>query len=163
MMEYHLAQVNTAKMNADLDDPIMSGFVQRLDEINTLADDSKGFVWRFESVTGDATYLRPFDDKRILFNMSVWETLEDLRHYVYRSTHLELLKAKENWFTKLAEAHLALWWIPQGNLPSVEEALEKLRLIQARGVSPDAFTFAKPYPMPNKAPQPTSSLHGNRS
>lgn len=152
MMEYHLAQVNTARMNADLDDPLMSGFVQRLDEINTLADDSKGFVWRFKTAMGDATYLRPFDDQRILFNMSVWETLEDLRHYVYRSTHLELLKAKENWFTKLAEAHLALWWIPQGNLPSVEEALEKLRLIQARGSSPDAFTFAKPYPMPNKVP-----------
>lgn len=147
----HLAQVNTARMNAELDDPLMSGFVQRLDEINTLADDSKGFVWRFKTATGDATYLRPFDDKRILFNMSVWETLEDLKHYVYRSTHLELLKAKENWFTKLAEAHLALWWIPQGSLPSVEEALEKLRLIQAKGPSPDVFTFAKPYPMPSKA------------
>lgn len=154
-MEYYLAQVNTAKMNAELDDPLMSGFAQRLDEINTLADDSKGFVWRFETATGDAIYLRPFDDKRILFNMSVWQTLEDLRHYVYRSTHLELLKAKENWFTKSNEAHLALWWIPQGNLPSVEEALEKLRLIQAKGPSADAFTFAKPYPMPNKAPQPT--------
>ena len=155
-MEYHLAQVNTAKMNADLDDPIMSGFVQRLDEINALADGSKGFVWRFQTEAGDATYLRPFDDKQILFNMSVWETLEDIKDYVYTSKHVELLKSKANWFKKLGEAHLALWWIQEGHMPSVEEALEKLRLIKAKGPSPDAFTFAEPYPRPNKMLQPTS-------
>lgn len=137
-------------MNADLDDPVMSGFVQRLDEINRLADDSKGFVWRFQSAEGDATYLRPFEDKRILFNMSVWETLEDLRNYVYTSRHVELLKSKASWFTKLSEAHLALWWIQKGHIPSVDEALEKLRL-KAKGPSLDAFTFARPYPEPNKA------------
>ena len=154
-MDYHLAQVNTAKMNADLDDPIMSGFVQRLDEINALADDSKGFVWRFQTAEGGATYLRPFEDERILFNMSVWETLEDLRNYVYMSRHVELLKSKASWFTKLGEAHLALWWIQKGHIPSVEEAIEKLSLIKANGPSLDAFTFARPYPEPNKALQPT--------
>lgn len=156
-MEYHLAQVNTAKMNAELDDPIMSGFVQRLEEINVLAENSKGFVWRFQTETGNATYMRPFDDTRILFNMSVWETVEDLRNYVYVSNHVELLKSKENWFTKLGEPHLALWWIQKKHFPSVEEALEKLRLIKAKGPSPDAFTFAKPYPKPNKMFNPTNA------
>ena len=145
-MEYQLAQVNVARMNADLDDPIMSGFVQRLDEINALAEASKGFVWRFKTEAGDATYLRPFEDQRILFNMSVWETLEDLKEYVYASKHVELLKSKANWFTKISEPHLALWWVQKDHIPSVEEALEKLRLIKARGPSADAFTFAKPYP-----------------
>ena len=147
-MEYQLAQVNTAKMNADLDDPIMSGFVQRLDEINTLAEGSKGFVWRLQTEEGDATYLRPFDDARILFNMSVWETLEDLRGYVYASKHIELLKSKASWFAKLGEPHLALWWVNKGHIPSVEEALEKLKVIKANGPSAEAFTFAKPYPKP---------------
>jgi len=150
-MEYQLAQVNTAKMHADLDDPIMSGFVARLDEINALADGSKGFVWRFQTEAGDATYLRPFADTRILFNMSVWETPEDLRDYVYASKHLELLKAKTDWFTKLGEPHLALWWIQKNHLPSVDEALEKLQMIKANGSSPDVFTFATPYPKPNQA------------
>ena len=144
-MEYQLAQVNVARMNADLDDPIMSGFVQRLDEINALAEASKGFVWRFKTEAGDATYLRPFEDQRILFNMSVWETLEDLKEYVYASKHVELLKLKANWFSKINEPHLALWWVQKDHIPSVEEALEKLRLIKARGPSADAFTFAKPY------------------
>ena len=70
-MEYHLAQVNIAKMIAGLDDPVMTGFVERLDEINSLADQSKGFVWRFQTEQGDATYLRPYEDDSILFNMGV--------------------------------------------------------------------------------------------
>jgi len=148
-MEYHLAQVNVAKMNADIEDPIMSGFVKRLEEINTLADISKGFIWRFKTDVGDATYLRPFDDTRILFNMSMWETVDDLRNYVYASKHLELLKSKDDWFMKLGEAHLALWWIEKGHMPSVEEALGKLALIKAGGPSQEAFTFAKPYLKPS--------------
>ena len=163
LVDYHLAQVNIARMNADLDDPIMSGFVQRLKEINALADNSRGFVWRFQTVEGDATYLRPFEDKRILFNMSVWETVEHLKEYVYASKHVELLKSKASWFTKLDEVHLALWWIPEGQTPSVEGALEKLQIIKTNGSTPDAFTFAKPYPKPNKALQPTSPLTRRRS
>lgn len=150
-MEHNLAQVNIARMNADLDDPIMSGFAQRLDEINALADGSKGFVWRFQTEAGDTTYLRPFDDQRILFNMSVWETLEDLKGYVYTSKHIELLKSKANWFKKLGETHLALWWILKGHTPTVDEALEKLRYIKANGPSPAAFTFAHAYPKPEQA------------
>jgi heme-degrading monooxygenase HmoA len=145
-VEYHLVQVNTAKMKADLEDPIMSGFVERLDEINTLADNSKGFVWRFQTDEGDATYLRPYEDKRILFNMSVWETIDDLKNYVYSSKHLELLKSKNSWFSKLGEAHLALWWIEKGKVPTVQEALDKLNLIQKKGPSPDVFNFSKPFP-----------------
>ncbi len=147
-MDYQLAQVNIARMKADLDDPVMSGFVQRLDEINALADSSAGFVWRFQADTGNATYLRPFEDQRILLNLSVWATLEDLKHYVYGSKHLELLRSKTAWFTKLSEAHLALWWIQKGHLPSVGEALEKLRLIQQTGTSPDAFSLVQSYPKP---------------
>jgi len=94
-MEYHLAQVNIAKMLTDLNDPVMYGFVQRLEEINLLADSSAGFVWRYQSDEGDATYLRPYEDKNILFNMSVWESLEALKSYVYDSAHLELLKLRK--------------------------------------------------------------------
>jgi len=150
-MEYQLAQVNVARMISDLDDPAMAGFASRLDEVNTLADYSEGFVWRFRVGDGDATYLRPFDDARILFNLSVWESLEDLKGYVYSSSHLELLQSKAKWFAKLGEPHMALWWIEKGRLPSVEEALEKLSVIRANGPSRDAFTFADPYPRPDAA------------
>ncbi|HEY7816818.1 MAG TPA: DUF3291 domain-containing protein, partial [Vicinamibacteria bacterium] len=101
----HLAQVNIARMIDDLDSPVMSGFVARLAEINALADGSPGFVWRLQTDQGDATYLRPYDDDRILFNLSVWEDVETLRQYVYRSAHRELLRSRRQWFTSLEQAH----------------------------------------------------------
>lgn len=70
-MTDHLAQLNIARMRAPLDDPIMSGFVDQLDHINSVAEQSPGFVWRLQTETGDATAIRIFDDDHILVNMSV--------------------------------------------------------------------------------------------
>src|SRR5262245_52447199 len=122
MSKMHLAQVNIARMKGPLDSPVMAGFVARLDEINALADRSPGFVWRLQTGEGDATYLRPYDDDRILFNLSVWESIEHLRQYVYRSAHAEVLRSRQEWFRKFESVHLALWWVPPGHLPSVDEA-----------------------------------------
>src|SRR5437764_2790129 len=96
----HLAQVNIGRIKAPLDDPIMAGFVSRLDDINALAETTPGFVWRLQTDEGNATALRPYDDDRILVNLSVWRTMEELREFVYRSRHVELLRAREEWFEK---------------------------------------------------------------
>lgn len=146
MAEFHIAQVNIARMKAALDDPVMSGFVARLEEINALADRSSGFVWRLQTSGGDATYLRPYDDDRILFNLSVWETIEDLKQYVYRSVHVELLRQKDAWFEKFAGVYFALWWIPAGHIPGVDEAKKRLAHLEANGPAPFAFTFNKSFP-----------------
>ena len=105
MAKLHLAQVNIARMKAPLEDPIMSGFVARLDEINALADHSPGFIWRFQTSEGNATYLRPYDDDRILFNMSVWDSMESLKNYVYDTAHVELFRNRQAWFEKFAGTH----------------------------------------------------------
>src|SRR5579871_6617364 len=99
-------------MRAPLEDPLMAGFVNRLDEINALADLSPGFVWRLQTPAGNATYLRPYNDDRILVNMSVWESIEALKNFVYRSAHKELFRQRQDWFEKLAGASVALWWVP---------------------------------------------------
>ena len=79
---HHVAQVNIARMRAPLDDPLMAGFVALLDEVNAAADQSPGFVWRLQTEEGNATYLRPYDDDRILFNLSVWKSIDELKGYV---------------------------------------------------------------------------------
>jgi Domain of unknown function (DUF3291). len=117
---YHLAQINIAKPVADLESPVMTGFVSRLDEINALAERTKGFVWRLKSEAGDASSIRVFDDPQVLINMSVWETLDDLKRFVYRTAHLELLRNREAWFKRLSQQHQAAWWIPAGEFPSPE-------------------------------------------
>ncbi len=148
MARFRLAQVNIARMRAPLDDPLMEGFAGRLDEINALADASPGFVWRLQSDDGDATALRVFDDESILINMSVWESVEALRTFAYHTTHRELLQGREQWFEQAEGPYLALWWIPVGTEPAVEDAKERLSLLAEKGPSPDSFTFAKPYPPP---------------
>jgi len=141
MPTFHLAQMNIARAKAPLDDPLMAGFVARLEEINALAERSAGFVWRPPTSERDATYIRPYDDERILVNMSVWETVEHLRQYVYRSAHAELLRPRYTWFERLDGAYLALWWIPAGHRPSMDEAKQRLAHLDAHGPTPFAFTF----------------------
>jgi hypothetical protein len=146
MSNLHIAQVNIARMNAPLDDPIMAGFVARLDDINALADRSPGFVWRLQSPAGNATYLRPYDDDRILFNLSVWQTIDQLKQYVYHSAHAELLRQRREWFEKFTGVYVAVWWVPAGHRPSVDEAKKRLAHLDAHGPAPFAFTFRQTYP-----------------
>jgi uncharacterized protein DUF3291 len=55
---FQLAQVNIGRARGEMTDPIMAGFVNRLVEINALADASPGFVWRLQTEDGDATVMR---------------------------------------------------------------------------------------------------------
>jgi hypothetical protein len=145
---YHLAQVNIAHARASLEDPIMAGFINELPEINALADASPGFIWRLQSETGDNTYLRPYDDPLIIFNLSVWESVDARKQYVYRSQHAAAVRNRKLWFEKMDTAHFARWWIPAGHIPSAEEAKQRLFYRQQHGDSALAFSFARPDEMP---------------
>jgi hypothetical protein len=141
----HIAQVNVARMHAPLDDPVMAGFVARLAEINALADRSPGFVWRLQTEEGDATYLRPYDDDRVLFNLSVWETVEHLKEYVYKTAHGEVMRQRRQWFEKFGGTSMALWWVKAGHIPSVAEAKQRLEYLQENGETAHAFTFKRTF------------------
>jgi hypothetical protein len=144
---YHIAQVNIGRVRAPIEDPLMVGFVNRLDEINALADRSPGFVWRLQTSAGNATYFRPYpEDDQILVNMSVWETIEALRHYVYKTAHAELLRQRESWFEKFVGTYTALWWVPVGHRPGLEEAKQRLAHLEKHGPTQFAFTFKTTFP-----------------
>ena len=146
---YQLAQANIARMRAPLESAVMEGFRSQLERINAVADASPGFVWRLQSDEGDATAIRAFDDPLMLVNMSVWESLEALHAYVYKSEHVGPLRGRRAWFEPLTgQASLALWWIPGGHTPTVAEAVERLGLLCARGPTADAFSFREPFPPP---------------
>ncbi len=155
---YHLAQVNIAHMLAPLDDPLMAGFVEQLDTINALADASPGFVWRFQSAEGNATSVRAYDDPRILFNMSVWESLEALTAYVYASAHRPVMQHRRQWFARSDGPYMALWWTPRGHIPTVEEAKERLDHLRTHGPTPFAFAFKTPFPAPDGSSAPRAQL-----
>jgi len=141
--QHHLAQANIARARAPLTDALMRGFVEQLDYINSVADRAPGFVWRLQTPEGDSTAIRVFDDPLIIFNMSVWESVEALYAYAFESDHLGPVRDRRNWFTRMDRAHSVLWWVRAGELPSVEEAERRLRSLEAKGPTSDAFTFAQ--------------------
>lgn len=137
----HIAQVNIGRVRAPLDSELMQSFVARLDEINALADNAPGFVWRLKSDQGPSSYLRPYDDERLLINMSVWESVEALKEYVYRTAHAEVLRQRRDWFETFEGASMAMWWVPPGHIPTIDEAKERLAHLEAHGPTKFAFTF----------------------
>lgn len=144
MALYQLAQLNIASMLQPLESPGMADFVANLERINALAEASPGFVWRLQDEAGDATAIRPFGEE-VLVNLSLWRDVEALRDYVYKSAHAEMLKRRAEWFARMGEAHMVLWWVPAGHLPSVEEAATRLRLLREQGPSVQAFSFRQTF------------------
>ena len=141
-MKKLLAQLNIARMQSNsINDPLMADFVAQLDTINTLAENSKGFVWRLKDEEGNATNIHPFDDNRIIINMSVWESIEDLMEYAYKSAHAVVMKDRSKWFEKFGKPSMVLWYIDEGHIPTVQEARERLEFLQENGASEYAFDF----------------------
>ena len=151
MAAHHLAQVNVATLRAPLDGPELAGFVAQLEPVNALADRSPGFVWRLQTEDGDATAIRPYEDDRVMVNLSVWASFEALRTFVYATRHLEVMRHRRQWFSRMADPYLALWWVPAGAIPTVAEAKERLELLTRQGPTADAFTFRIPFPEPADA------------
>jgi hypothetical protein len=153
---WQLAQVNIGRVRGEMTDPVMAEFVARLPDINALADQSPGFVWRLQTEDGDATAVRPYADARILINLSVWADLAALRAYVYRSAHASVMRRRREWFERFDGVYVALWWVPAGHRPSVEEAAARLAHLQAHGPTPYAFSFTRPFDAEGRpAPQET--------
>jgi hypothetical protein len=138
-----LAQVNIARMLAPMDSPVMSDFVANLDPINRLAESSPGFIWRLKDDTNNATSIKVFDDEFIIINMSVWESVDSLFNYVYKSDHVRVFRRKPEWFEKMTEMHMALWFIEPGQYPTPQQAEERIIYLRENGETPYAFTFKK--------------------
>jgi hypothetical protein len=143
---HHLAQINVARMLYPLDDSRMAGFVARLDRINALADAAPGFVWRLQDESGNATGLSRFPDPMMLANMSVWRSVEALFEFVYQSGHTEPLRLRKAWFEKPAQAQMAVWWLPAGQLPTLADGRARLEHLRRHGPTAYAFTFRHRFP-----------------
>jgi len=145
---WYLAEINIARARAPLTDPLMAGFVARLDEINQLAEKSPGFIWRLTGEGGSASsYLHLDHDERLIVNMSVWTSVEALHQYVYRSGHAAVYRARRDWFEPLG-VPFALWWIKIGEIPSVDDGRRRLEMLARLGPTPDAFTFKQRFEPP---------------
>jgi Domain of unknown function (DUF3291) len=139
----HLAELNIGRTVAPIDSPLMAGFVSALDEINALAESSPGFVWRLKTDDNNATSLHPYRDPLVIVNLSVWETVEDLKVYAYQSRHVHFVRRRHEWFESFEKPYMVMWWIPAGSVPTIEEAKARLEHITHHGPTAHAFNFHK--------------------
>lgn len=140
-----LAQLNIADAKFETDADQMTGFTGRVDAINALADRAPGFIWRMVDDGPEDGALSLRMEGHALVNMSVWENIESLFNFVYRTAHTKVMQGKRDWFTSIPREHMVLWWIEHGHIPDLDQAKAKLDLIRANGPSPDAFSFALPF------------------
>lgn len=146
---HQLAQINVARMiGVNIDDPIMKEFVDNLDRVNELAESSSGFVWRLKDESNNASSFNPYNDEQIIINISVWEDVESLEQFTYKTFHTDFLKRRKEWFMKYGQAHFALWWIEKGQFPTIDQAVERLEYLQKNGPSEYAFSFKQRYNQP---------------
>ena len=156
--DWHLAQINIGKMVAPQGDPVVQPFYDALERVNALADASPGFVWRLTGEGGDATDVRPSVDPLLLMNMSVWTDAESLFDFVYRTAHTPVMARRRDWFEKFDGAFMALWWIPAGTIPTINDGLSRLWHLDRFGPTPHAFTFKLRFPPPDRA-EPPVDMH----
>ncbi len=146
----HVAQVNIALPLEPLTSDRLAEFMQLLEPVNALVDAAPGFVWRLQTEDGDATAVRAFDDDRLIVNMSVWESLEDLAGFVFGGFHAEVMRRRREWFARMRDPYTAVWWVPAGTLPTVAQAEQRLASLRSAGPTPYAFTPQRSFPPPGE-------------
>ena len=152
MSAYELAELNIATMNQPLESPAMADFVANLDRINALAESAPGFVWRLQTEAGDATAMRPLGEETLV-NMSTWKDVASLNYFVYKTAHVEIMRRRKEWFERMREAFIVLWWVRKGHRPTIVEAVARLELLRSRGPTAEAFNFRNAFSAPDSQQQ----------
>jgi hypothetical protein len=138
---HHLAELNIGRVKYELDDPRMVEFTNNLELVNVLAERSPGFVWRYVDDSGNATATRPFADPLVIVNLSVWESVAALEHFVWLTVHKRFYGRRADWFAHFEGPAVALWWVPAGHRPGMEEAVARLTHLKQHGASEHAFDW----------------------
>lgn len=142
---HHLAQLNIGRLVADTDDPPVAAFMNAIDMVNGIGKRSPGFVWMMEGSgapgTGN-TEAKIAGDPRFISNLTVWETVPALENFVWNTLHRQFYERRAEWFEALTEQHLVMWWVLVGHRPTLEEALDRLAHLNARGDSDRAFGWS---------------------
>jgi len=145
---WHAAQLNVARAVAPYESAEMATFMARLEEINALGEAAPGFVWRLKNADGNTIGIGAHPDPLVVFNLSVWKSVDDLYNFAYHSEHMNVFRRRREWFGPFGSASIAIWWLKEGDIPSMEDANRRLEKVDRVGPTPDAFNFKTRFPPP---------------
>lgn len=140
MSAMHVAQFNVVRFKFPPGHVALRTFEENVARINAIAEASPGFVWRYvEAGTRDVEFVQ-FVDGSFLGALSVWESIEALKAFVYGKAHLEMMRRKAEWMSNMAERSYVLWHVERGIQPRPEEGWK--RLVHFRENSDSAMSFS---------------------
>jgi Domain of unknown function (DUF3291) len=143
---YQLAQANYGQWKQDVAPQYVQEFYNRAIAVMQSASESGGFVWSFEGgFNQDPRTVAAFNNSLIIFNMTVWNNFEDLKRFVFNQIHTSVMQDKHKWFDKMPTQVSVMWWVKTGERPTIEQAMQKIQLINQIGPSPAAFNFTSHY------------------
>jgi|TARA_R110002072_G_C7651166_1_gene508720 hypothetical protein len=137
---FHLIHANIALARGSLDQEIMSGFVQQVEEINNIANSSNGFVSQPTPSDSGAVY-----SGKWLLNLSVWESVESLSKFTHSGKHALALDNRNEWFKKQDYPNYVLFWFHAGNTPKESEIEQRIGHLAQYGATPYAFNFKQSF------------------
>ena len=142
---YQLAELNVGRLLAPTDDPRVAEFMGALDRVNGLGKRMPGFVWMMEGSgepgTGN-TAAKLDGDAQYVSNLTVWDSVEALEAFVWKTVHKTFYERRAEWFEVLGKMHFVMWWVAAGHQPTLAEALERLAFLQANGDTDQAFGWS---------------------
>lgn len=106
---------------------------------------------------GDATAVRGFNDDSLIVNMTTWQSLPALADFVFGSFHVEVMRRRRGWFTRMTDPFTVLWSVPASHRPAVSEAEVRLATLRRLGPTAEAFTFRQPFGTANTIAETPSS------
>ena len=55
------------------------------------------------------------------------------------------MRRRREWFERFEGVYAALWWVPAGHRPSLQEAVGRIAHLDAQGPTAYAFTFVQSF------------------
>lgn len=139
MSEFHIAELNVARLKHDINDPRIADFVNNLNRVNAAAERSDGFIWRLKDEAGSSVSMTAETDPMVIPNLSVWCDVSSLENFVFKTVHKRFYDRRAEWFEVMDRMHFVMWPVAVGHVPTLEEAWRMLDRYNADGSTDQAF------------------------
>jgi Domain of unknown function (DUF3291) len=145
MQEKQIAHFNVARLLHLPGDPRVADFVDNVTKINSIAERSQGFIWRWaeeSAAVGNGIAYQAVDkDIQLAISLSVWASAQDLSYFVNKTAHGSFLRRRSEWFEKWPGPNYVIWPHSDSEPPSVEEGWSRLKMLADNGASAQAYDF----------------------
>ncbi|MEA9977281.1 MULTISPECIES: DUF3291 domain-containing protein [unclassified Pseudomonas] len=132
-----LAQFDLVSPKFPKNDARMDAFYSSSKYVNGLAESHQGFIWR--ETNENLQLLYELWGEGYLYTLSLWKDVSAFKSFLYNSPHSEFIRRGREWFNPISMPRVVMWWVPEGHIPSLQDAHERMKMLYEIGPSYNAF------------------------